>query len=165
MATLFISHSTKDKAWALDLHTRLKSRGYQSLFLDSHPTDGIPVGADWERELWRKLRQSSGIVVLCTEHWLASPWCISEAMIARERGKSLFLLAAVEEHKIPEFLKKHQTILLDNVARTEAYNLLWRGLREAGMDRDFSLPRQPYPGLNTFQESDAAVFFRSMNKW
>ncbi len=159
MTTLFISHSTADKDWALDLHAILQGHGYHSLFLDSHPDDGIPVGAEWERELWRKLRQSSGIVVLCTEHWLASPWCISEAMIARERGKSIFLLATVDDSKIPQFLKDHQILRFAGQARAESYDLLRRGLRQSGIANEFKLPDQPYPGLNAFQEKDAAIFF------
>jgi hypothetical protein len=45
MTTLFISHSSKDKAWAERVREALRSQGYQSLFLDSHPDDGIHVGA------------------------------------------------------------------------------------------------------------------------
>ena len=72
------------------------NKGYHSLFLNSHPDDDIHVGAVWERTLWLKLKQSRGVVVLCTEHWLKSPWCVAEAMMAPERGKPLFLLATAE---------------------------------------------------------------------
>ena len=63
VTTLFISHSSKDKAWAEDLRMALRGEGYQSLFLDSHPDDGIHAGAEWERLLWQRLRQSRGVVV------------------------------------------------------------------------------------------------------
>ena len=66
MTTLFISHSSKDKAWAERMHGALSDAGYQCLFLDSHPDDGIHAGADWERMLYQRLRQSRGVVVLCT---------------------------------------------------------------------------------------------------
>ena len=46
MTTLFISHSSKDKGWAERMHAALAGGGYQCLFLDSHPDDGIHAGAD-----------------------------------------------------------------------------------------------------------------------
>ena len=79
MTTLFISHSSKDKAWAERTHRALSDGGYQCLFLDSHPGDGIHAGADWEQMLYQRLRQSRGVVVLCSANWLASPWCVAEA--------------------------------------------------------------------------------------
>ncbi len=91
--TLFISYSSKDEEWAQAVIEALIGHGYQSLFLDSHPDDGIHAGADWELTLYQRLRQSRGVVVLCTANWLASPWCVAEAMMARERGKPVFLLA------------------------------------------------------------------------
>jgi hypothetical protein len=72
MTTLFISHSSKDKAWAEDIRGTLRGQGYQPLFLDSHPDDGIHAGAKWEQTLWQQLRQSRGVVVLCTANWLGN---------------------------------------------------------------------------------------------
>jgi len=118
MTTLFISHSSKDKAWAERIHQALSDGDYQCLFLDSHPDDGIHAGADWERTLYQRLRQSRGVVALCTANWLASPWCVAEAMMARERKRRVFLLATadvIDGHQvkglegitlqIPDFLK------------------------------------------------------------
>ncbi len=103
----------------------LRGQGYQSLFFDSHPDDGIHAGADWERTLYQRLRQSRGVVVLCTAHWLASPWCVAEAMMARERKRRVFLLATADvidgrqvkgledaALQIPDFLKDRQFISL-----------------------------------------------------
>lgn len=84
MTTVFISHSSRDKAWAEEIRDALRGGGYQSLFLDSHLDDGIHAGAKWEQHLWQQLRQSRGVVVLCTANWLPSPWCVAEAMIAGE---------------------------------------------------------------------------------
>jgi hypothetical protein len=72
MTTLFISHSSKDKEWAERVHKALSDSDYQC-FLDSHPDDGIHAGAVWEQTLYRGLRQSRGVVVLCSVNWLASP--------------------------------------------------------------------------------------------
>lgn len=174
MTTLFISHSSQDKAWAERMREALRGQGYPSLFLDSHPDDGIHAGADWEQTLYRRLRQSRGVIVLCTTHWLASPWCVAEAMLARERGKRLFLLATPEVAdgrqvkglqdgapvpRIPDFLKDTQFISLAGVTEEEACARLWQGLAAEGLKDDFPLPERPYPGLEPFQETDTAVFF------
>jgi hypothetical protein len=42
------------------------------------------------------LRQSRGVVVLCSANWLASLWCVAEAMMARERKQRVFLLATAD---------------------------------------------------------------------
>jgi hypothetical protein len=39
MTTLFISHSSKDEAWAERVHAALSSGGYPCLFLDPHCDD------------------------------------------------------------------------------------------------------------------------------
>jgi formylglycine-generating enzyme required for sulfatase activity len=172
MTTLFISHSSKDTHWSLALRDALRAHGYQSLFLDSHPDDGIPAGAKWERDLYQALRQSRGVVALCSAHWLGSPWCVAEAMMARERGKPLFLLATEEVTatapagadpaglpRIPDFLKDTQFITLGGLDPAQIIERLLRGLREAAIADDFALPPRPYPGLEPFTENDAAVFF------
>jgi formylglycine-generating enzyme required for sulfatase activity len=173
MTTIFISHSSKDKAWAERIHGVLSNAGYQCLFLDSHPDDGIHAGADWERVLYQRLRQSRGVVVLCTANWLASPWCVAEAMMARERKRRVFLLATADvldgrqvkgdegaNHTIPDFLKDKQFVSLAGLTEAEAHQQLLQGLeRESLKKQDFKLPERPYPGLEPFQETDAAVFF------
>ena len=49
MTTLFISHGSKDKVWAERTHAALKKEGYQGVFLDSHPDDGIHAGESLEK--------------------------------------------------------------------------------------------------------------------
>ncbi len=178
MTTLFISHSSKDKAWAEQIHAALCDLGYTQLFLDSHPDDGIPVGDKWERTLWHRLRQSGAVIVLCTPNWLASPWCVAEAMIARERGKRVFLLAtacvaddrqvktgdfAEPAARIPDFLKDTQFISIADPDDDGAYQPLWSRL-EILKKEHFPPPDRPYPGLEPFQETDAAVYFGRDNE-
>lgn len=174
MTTLFISHSSKDKAWAERTHAALARGGYQVVFLDSHPDDGIHAGADWEQTLYQRLRQSRGVVILCSAHWLASPWCVAEAMMSRDRGKRVFLIAAAgvadnrqvklpdgtDAPRIPDFLKDAQFVSLGAVTEDEACLRLLHGLEREGLKKeDFQLPDRPYPGLAPFQETDAAVYF------
>ena len=149
--TLFISHSGKDKGWAERMREALRGEGYGA-FLDSHPDDGIHPGAEWEQTLWQRLRQSGGVVVLCTANWLGSPWCVAEAMIAREQGKTIFLLATADVAngrqvkgpqdteqtlQVPDFLKSTQFISLAGLTDEEAYQALWHGLAEEGLEEDF----------------------------
>ena len=146
----------------------LHGQGYQSLFLDSHPDDGIPAGAKWEQTLWQRLRQSRGVVVLCTKDWLASPWCVAEAMMAREAGQAGLSPrhcggrgrasgqgggGGGARRDTPDFLKDTQFISLAGVSEEEALQRLWRGLEEEGLKDDFPLPERPYPGLEPFQET------------
>lgn len=174
MTTLFISHSSKDKAWAERTHQALTAGGYRCLFLDSHPDDGIHAGADWEQTLYQRLRQSRGVVVLCSANWLASPWCVAEAMMARERKRRVFLLATADiadgrqgkrpdgtdAPRIPDFLKDRQFISLSGISEDEAWRRLLDGLAEGGLNKkNFRLPDRPYPGLEPFTEKDGAIFF------
>ncbi len=43
------------KAW-------LASAGFESAFLDKDKTTGIPPGADWERTLYREVKQSQAVI-------------------------------------------------------------------------------------------------------
>jgi hypothetical protein len=89
-------------------------------------------------------------------NWLASPWCVAEAMMARERGKPVFLLATADvadsrqvklpqdengPPQIPDFLKDTQFISLSGKTEEQALDELCRGLTEAGLRDDFRLPK------------------------
>ena len=182
MTTLFISHSSKDNDWATELQQFLEAnepgRGYQALFLDIDPEGGLHPGVKWEQALYRKLRQARAVVALCSQHWLASPWCVAEGMMAREQGKPLFMLVtkgvmqsaaqtgedaakpqASGTRGIPEAFKEHQFISLQDCEPPAAYERLIKGLDQEGVKRrDFPLPPEPYPGVKAFSAAYAAVF-------
>src|SRR3954454_8650523 len=90
MASIFLSHSSQDNQATGELRGRLKVFGYESLFLDFDPDSGIKAGRDWERELYRNLKLSGAVVVLCSEHSMASRWCFVEIAQAKPLGKSIF---------------------------------------------------------------------------
>lgn len=158
---IFISHSSHDNAAADELAKRLRAQGYQSLFLDFDPADGIPAGRHWEREIYTRLRACSGVIVLCSPHSMASDWCFAEITHARALGKQLFpvIIGSCEL----------RSVLLDTQAidlrpDVEAgYARLWAGMRAAGLDPadsfDWDVHRPPYPGLTPFQAADAAIYF------
>jgi hypothetical protein len=131
------------------------------VFLDFDPEDGVPAGRDWERELYARLRGCQAVVVLCSEHSMASRWCFAEIALARFLGKALMPIQ-VDDCIIPSTFADVQLIDLRR-DREQDYQRLWAGLRRAGLDPtemfDWDGSRPPYPGLMVFQEQDAAVYF------
>lgn len=161
MSAIFISHSSKDNAWAERIATWLKEQGYEGIFLDFDPQVGIPAGRDWEKELYHQLRRCRAVITLCSEHFNGSQWCISEVAIASNLGKSLFPVQ-IGPCTAPSLLRKVQITRLTEDPE-EGFHRLARGLAEAGLDPkdifQWDPKRLPYPGLMAFQEKDAPVFF------
>jgi hypothetical protein len=160
MASLFLSHSSSDLAATKRVVERLREEGFEALFIDFDPAQGIPAGRLWERELYAQLRKTDGVVFLASAASVVSQWCFVEVALARSLGKPVFALRL--EPGI-------QLGLLDDVQWVDlaegepAFSRLWRGLREAGLDPADSFAwdttRSPYPGLESFAAEDAAVFF------
>ncbi len=187
MATIFISHSSRDDALASQLEAWLRGNGFTDLFIDHSSISG---GAAWADAL--RANAGSARVVLClvTPHWLASTECTSEFKAAWYMGKRI----------IPVFLLGDEAALNDTQrselgrVRAEAQGLdltvfiapegldfdrdeavaevLGRGLREAGAlaavgldPHAFEIDRRerpsPFPGLTSFgdEDADAALFF------
>ncbi len=84
VAMLFISHSTRDKAEALNLHALLLERGDdpKQLFLDSDEQSGIGAGEKWKQVLYGRLKECHLLIVLCSPNWKASQWCFAEFVYA-----------------------------------------------------------------------------------
>ena len=161
MSAIFISHSSHDNAAAAAVRRRLEEQGHRSIFLDFDPADGIPAGHSWEQELYARLRACQAILVLCSEHSMASDWCFAEITHARSLGKHVFPIK-IAPCEVRSLLTDLQVIDLTEDPE-DAYSRLWRGLEIAGLDPknvfDWDGSRPPYPGLLAFQEDDAAIFF------
>jgi len=161
MSAIFISHSSKDNAWAERIATWLREQGYEGIFLDFDPKVGIPTGRDWEKELYHQLRRCRAVIALCSKHFNRSQWCISEVAIASNLGKSLFPVQ-IAPCTAPSLLRKVQITRFTEDPE-EGFRCLARGLAEAGLDPkdifQWDQKRPPYPGLMSFQERDAPVFF------
>jgi hypothetical protein len=56
------------------------------VFLDKDPINGIPVGADWEKRLYERLRWADAVVCVVTSAYAESSWGNAEIGIARSRG-------------------------------------------------------------------------------
>lgn len=161
MSAIFLSHSSRDVAAAEAMQAWLQARSHQSIFLDFDPANGIPAGRDWEQELYRRLRVCRAVIVLLSEHWLASRWCFAEVTQARALGKAIFPVR-VAECGDAGVLGDVQQIDLTRDPE-DGYRRLAVGLEKAGLDPramfDWDPHRPPYPGLLALQEQDAAVFF------
>ncbi len=161
MSAIFISHSSHDNEAAAEVRLRLEEQGHRSIFLDFDPADGIPAGHSWEQELYARLRACQAILVLCSEHSMASDWCFAEITHAKSLGKHVFPIK-IAPCEIRSLLTELQVLDLTGDAE-DAYRRLWRGLEIAGLDPknmfDWDGSRPPYPGLLAFDEGDAAIFF------
>src|SRR5918992_1040250 len=161
MSVIFISHSSQDNETAKEVVAWLRERNFESIFLDFDPELGIPAGRHWEQELYQRLRVCRAVIILCSKHSTASPWCFAEITQARSLGKDLFPIK-IGPCVVPEILTDRQVIDLTKNSE-EGYERLWNGLIRCGLDPKDYFPwdpkRSPYPGLPAFEEEDAAVFF------
>lgn len=132
MSAIFISHSSKDNAYAKQLEEQLTAQNHHSVFLDLDPAKGIVAGQSWERTLYRKLRSCQAVIALCTDSYLKSQWCFAEIALARMEEKHLFALLIdplSKDAQLPSILTEKQFIDLRSNPE-EGYKRLWRGLRE-----------------------------------
>jgi WD40 repeat protein len=160
MTSLFVSHSGRDRGVAQRVHQWLRNAGYQALFLDFDPSDGIPVGRRWEAELYAQLRRTDGVVFLASADSVASKWCFAELSLARSMGRPVFPLR-LDATAWLELLQDVQWT--DLTADEAAFGQLWDGLHRAGLRPadafGWDPTRSPFPGLDPFDRQDAAVFF------
>jgi WD40 repeat protein len=160
MASLFLSHSSRDREVAERLLARLRQEGFAALFLDFDPEQGVPAGREWEPELYSQLRRSDAVVFLGSADANASRWCFAELALARSLGKPI-IPVRLNGAAIPPLLDDVQWV--DLADGEPAIARLVAGLRRAGVDPADSFAwdpnRSPYPGLGSFAPEDAAVFF------
>ena len=161
MSSIFISHRSTDNEKALEVSERLKREGHRSIFLDFDPVDGIPAGREWEKEVYRRLRSCRAVVVLCSESSMTSRWCFAEITHARALGKPVFAVK-LDDCTVDDLVSDRQIIDLSGDP-DGGFDRLASGLLAAGLDPssafDWDNSRPPYPGLLSFEEADAAIFF------
>ena len=92
MASVFVSHSSQDRAVTEHVVAQLRAAGFAALFVDFDPEEGIPAGRYWERELYAQLRRTDAVVFLASEASVASRWCFAELSLARSLGWQVFPL-------------------------------------------------------------------------
>jgi tetratricopeptide (TPR) repeat protein len=161
VARIFISHSSANNDWAIQLRDWLVANGWDDIFLDLDPERGIAAGERWKEALQKAAQHCEAVVALISPAWLASAWCRPELNTAQLMGKKIIvLLIGSKPSEIPGDLKDAQYVnLIDD---PDAYTRLKVGLKRAGLDPSsfpFEEGRRPYPGFPPFEEKDAAIFF------
>jgi hypothetical protein len=153
MTAIFISHSSKDSASAEAVSDWLQEQGY-SVFLDFDPEAGIKGGKEWEQVLYDRLRRCQAVVPILSESWLASKWCFAELMQARAGGKVVIPVKVADCHSDP---------ILGDTQQIDMTRDPEQGLERLRLALTEVFPwdprRPPYPGLMSFQERDAAIYF------
>ncbi len=160
MVSLFISHSSRDNDNVSRLVRELKRAGYHSLFLDFDPVLGIPAGRRWEREIYSRIRGADGVLFCASPDSLSSPWCFAELALARSIDKPVFQLVIRGGGRHP-LLEDTQAIDFE-LDPEVGFQRLVGDLQRNHFGPDVAQwdpERPPYPGLEAFGPSDAAVFF------
>ena len=163
MSSIFLSHSSRDNAAAADLAVRLRSSGFEAVFLDIDPEAGLQAGQLWEKELYRKLRLSGAVVVLCSPASMDSKWCFAEVTQAKALGKTVVPLQ-IEACPVDGVLIDRQVVDQTRLGEAVAFERVLAGLRAAGLDPHDSFAfevtkRAPFPGMFAFEKDDAGIFF------
>jgi len=78
VARIFISHSSKNNAEALALRDWLVGQGWNDLFLDIHPTDGLVAAERWQSALRASMGRCRAVIFCLSPEWRSSEHCISE---------------------------------------------------------------------------------------
>src|SRR5262245_23919749 len=187
LARLFISHSSVNNAAAIALSNWLSEQGFDDIFLDVDPDRGIAPGERWQEALRLASDRCEAVLFLVSPAWLASKWCLTEFLLAKQLHKRIFglIVEPVPFERLPaEMTSEWQLCELvgddrlrtfdvevaakrERIAFREAgLNLLRRGLERAGLAaRSFPWPppgepdRAPYRGLRALEPQDAAIFF------
>ena len=160
MASIFLSHNTKDKAAAQQLKAWLEAeKRNHYVFLDDDVQTGIKGGADWERTLYEQLRRCRVFIPLLTQNWNDSQWCFAEMTHARAQGKVILPVKLDPALETPKWFSdlQHIPIPIDlNNQDQSGFQRLQRALDEKF---PWKPERSPYPGLLAFQTDDAAIYF------
>ncbi len=102
MADVFISYSSQDRESAHQLATALVAFGW-SVWWDRK----IIAGQTFDQVIERELEAAKSVVVLWSQHSIASEWVKNEAAVASQRG--VLVPAAIEDIKLPLEFRRKQT--------------------------------------------------------
>jgi hypothetical protein len=157
VARVFVSHASADLAAAVEIRTWLRDAGHQ-VFLDRDLAEGIHVGEEWKRRLYKELRAADAVVCVLTDAYRSSEWCSAEVGIADMLGCPLLPVRAGAGVT---------SALLDGLQYADAHADPGRAQAElierlGAVDRvggsGWGDDRSPYPGLKPFEADMARVF-------
>ncbi len=175
MARIFLSHSSHDNDVAIEIYNILTARGWskETIFLDLYNIDPME---DWKTELRRNLGLCTILIFICSEKSLQSFECRHELRTALDLGKDVLTividdtplddprLGAATDFQLARISpNRHGQPIL---SATDADTLV-TALINADISPDHFrwLPRAapeldcPFPGLRSFDEGEAGIFF------
>jgi hypothetical protein len=164
MALVFISHASADKKEAEVFFQTLQENGFSYLFLDSDEKCGIKIGEEWEKRLYHEIKRAHMVILLISPAWIASKWCFAEYQQAKALGKEILsvIIDHGDEDVIDTWFMQHLQ-LGDLTKDKEVMKKIIARIKEIALDTQkgflWDIHRSPYPGLVSFEEEDAAVFF------
>lgn len=169
MDKVFVSYSRRNKNFAERLARDLSDAGLD-VWIDFRQIHG---GEMWENEIYRGLQRSEMLVLCLTPDAVASEWVQREVNTAREQKKFIMPImvadAFTELKRTPALSWLEQVQYVNFVNRyEEAFPELLLALpgkrRVGAFDEvpDEAIPN-PFKGLESFQQTDAAFFFGREN--
>ena len=159
MTHVFISYARSDEAIARELEQALLQEGF-STFLDQSPENGIAAGTDWLDELHRALARTGCLVYLSSAASASSAWCRAELLNAYWAGK-VIIPVAIDDTE-PPLSQRVQAVRLTkplSESITRIVELVRRQFPFASSSPPLSRTANPFPGLRSFTEKEAELFF------
>ena len=158
MTHVFISYARPDEDMARELEQALSQAGF-SIFRDQNPEHGIAAGTDWLDELHRALSRAACLVYLSSAASAASAWCRAELLNSYWAGK--VIIPVKLDDTDPPLSQRIQAMSLDKSPGGIAplIDLLCRHFPFAASSLRLSKNTNPYPGLRSFEENQAELFF------
>jgi len=169
MDKVFVSYSRRNKNFAERLARDLSDAGLD-VWIDFRQIHG---GEMWENEIYRGLQRSEMLVLCLTPDAVASEWVQREVNTAREQKKFIMPIMVIDAFealkRTPALSWLEQVQYINFVERyEEAFPellLALPGKRRVGAFDDVpdaAIPN-PFKGLESFQQTDAAFFFGREN--
>jgi type II secretory pathway predicted ATPase ExeA len=156
LARVFISYASADHAVAEEVVAWLREAGHQ-VFVDRDPREGITLGEDWKRRLYRELREVDAVVGVVTKTFVSSEWCFAELGIADARGCRLIPLRV--EVGVEHPLMRDLQYVDYHANGQQARDRVLQTMRLLDGRGDWREGENPYPGLTPFTAELREVFF------
>lgn len=167
----------------------LYANGWNNLFLDLDPQQGIRAGERWQEALKSAAERCEAVIFLISPEWAASKWCLAEFLLAKNLNKRLIGVVIkstpfedlptemTSEWQVTDLTISPLSVTFDvtlpggDQTTTVAFSgdgleRLKLGLQSAGLDASyFAWPpegdpdRPPYRGLMPLEAEDAGIFF------
>ena len=138
MSKVFLSHANEDSNAARSLRAWLHARGCRSVFLCSHPRDGIPAGEKWQNALRSAGRRAKAVLLLVSPAWLASKECWKEFKTAELLNKKIIPViidGSIRDDLPPELSALQVCDTSNQAVEDEGYESLRLSLQDLGVFR------------------------------